>query len=412
MKRFSKLIGVIVVFVAVMAAFCTVSFAATIGQQLNNPETGWQRFNDNNPLIIYKNFNYAHMSQAGNYKENLSYSTLKGAKIQFSFYGTKLRIVGQNNTSKLRTADGLIITIDNVPYYYSEIGTSQVSQILEFEITGLSLGTHKVLIERKTDDLKFITLDAIDVEEEGYLVNVNTPSNLTTTPGNKKVDLYWNYVEGVTSYNIKRSTTPGGPYTTIATNSEIKYTDTNVVNGTTYYYVVSAVKNGTESSNSNEVPVTVTKTIQLKLVLEKDEQKQLSVSDDLSDNTELTWTSSDSTIATVDENGKVKALKPGNTVITCASEDKSYTENINVLVVDLEYQLAVDLAVGDKCRLTIDDLANTTNVIWLSYDTSIANVSAKGKVTAISEGLTYIVASDKDGNELGRIYIRVRQLVD
>ena len=93
----------------------------------------------------------------------------------------------------------------------------------------------------------------------------------------------------------------------------------------------------------------------LKLVLEKNEVKQLSVSEELSDNTKLIWTSSDPTVATVDANGKVKALKPGNTVITCTSEDGEYTDTIKVLVVDLDYQLAVDLLIGEKCRLTVDD---------------------------------------------------------
>ena len=149
-------------------------------------------------------------------------------------------------------------------------------------------------------------------------------------------------------------------------------------------------------------------TNQLKLVLEVNQEKQLSVSNELSDNSEMDWVSSEPSIATVDANGMVKALKPGNTIITCTSKDKSYTESINVLVVDLEYQLAVDLSIGGTCRLTIDDLTNTTYVTWSSCDPTIATVSAKGKVTAVSEGLTYIIAIDKDGNEIGRIYVRVR----
>ncbi len=90
------------------------------------------------------------------------------------------------------------------------------------------------------------------------------------------------------------------------------------------------------------------------------------------------------------------------------------THTVEIITLDTSGVLldAIDMAVGDKCRLSIDDLANSTNVKWSSYDPTIATVPAKGKVTAISEGLTYIVASDKDGNELGRIYIRVRQLVD
>ncbi|WP_081741833.1 Ig-like domain-containing protein [Ruminiclostridium josui] len=69
---------------------------------------------------------------------------------------------------------------------------------------------------------------------------------------------------------------------------------------------------------------------------------------------------------------------------------------------------AVDLAVGDTCRLTVGDLKNTTKTTWTSYDSEIATVSNKGKVTAVDEGLTYITATDEQGNELGRIYIRVR----
>ena len=186
------------------------------------------------------------------------------------------------------------------------------------------------------------------------IVNVpSTPTNLTATSGNSKIDLSWTEVTGATSYNIKRATTAGGQYTT-TTSAAITYTDTTVTNGTTYYYVVTAVNAGGESAPSNEVSATITEptiTNQLKLVLEVNENKLLSVSDELSDNADMDWTSSDSKIATIDANGKVKALKLGNTVITCTSKDKSYTESINVLVVDLDYKLAVDLTVGDKCRI-------------------------------------------------------------
>ncbi|MBE1443770.1 pectate lyase [Paenibacillus sp. OAS669] len=81
-----------------------------------------------------------------------------------------------------------------------------------------------------------------------------TPADLTATAGDAQVSLQWSSVTGAASYNVKRSTTKGGVYTTIATNvTGTSYTDKELTNGTTYYYVVSAVNAGGESANSAEV---------------------------------------------------------------------------------------------------------------------------------------------------------------
>ncbi|MCC5468660.1 LamG-like jellyroll fold domain-containing protein [Pelosinus baikalensis] len=87
---------------------------------------------------------------------------------------------------------------------------------------------------------------------------IDAPTNLTASAGDSQVSLSWNAVEGAASYNVKRSTTAGGPYTTIATNvTGASYVDSTVTNGTTYYYVVTAVdSNGNESASSNEASAT------------------------------------------------------------------------------------------------------------------------------------------------------------
>jgi beta-glucanase (GH16 family) len=86
--------------------------------------------------------------------------------------------------------------------------------------------------------------------------NIFVPTNLTATAGNQQVTLSWNAVPAATSYNVKRSTTSGGPYTTIGSPTTAGYTDTNVVNGNPYYYVVSQVNAVAESSNSVQVIAT------------------------------------------------------------------------------------------------------------------------------------------------------------
>jgi hypothetical protein len=83
-----------------------------------------------------------------------------------------------------------------------------------------------------------------------------TPLNLTATGGNQQVSLAWTTSTGATSYNVKRATITGGPYTTVASPAGISYTDTTVTNGTTYYYVVTAVSASGESANSNQASAT------------------------------------------------------------------------------------------------------------------------------------------------------------
>ncbi|HZV36384.1 MAG TPA: chitobiase/beta-hexosaminidase C-terminal domain-containing protein, partial [Verrucomicrobiae bacterium] len=70
---------------------------------------------------------------------------------------------------------------------------------------------------------------------------VPAPNGLVAVAGNAQVALSWNASVGATNYNVKRSTTYGGPYNLIASVPGTNYTDTSVANGTTYYYVVTAV---------------------------------------------------------------------------------------------------------------------------------------------------------------------------
>jgi len=78
----------------------------------------------------------------------------------------------------------------------------------------------------------------------------------TLTGNNSDVRLNWSASAGATSYKVKRATVSGGPYTVIASPATNTYTDTTPVQGTTYYYVVSAVNAFGESANSLQVSVT------------------------------------------------------------------------------------------------------------------------------------------------------------
>jgi len=88
------------------------------------------------------------------------------------------------------------------------------------------------------------------------------PLGLSAVAGTRVVTLSWsNPPITPTTWSVKRSTNSGGPWLTIATNittgvQATTYTDSSLINFTTYYYVASAVNALGESSNS--LPVSAT----------------------------------------------------------------------------------------------------------------------------------------------------------
>lgn len=123
------------------------------------------------------------------------------------------------------------------------------------------------------------------------------------------------------------------------------------------------------------------------------------------DNTLLTWTSSDPTVATVDANGKVIALKEGMRFINVANSDNTYTDYIPIKVMKgaANYRLALHLKAGESKRLRITD--NSSSVTWTSMDSSVASIDSTGKVTAVANGLC-IVQGEFNGKTY-LIYVRV-----
>ena len=82
------------------------------------------------------------------------------------------------------------------------------------------------------------------------------PTGLTATPGNAQVMLVWTASTGATSYNVKRSTTNGSGYQTVSSPTTTSFTNSGLTNGTTYYYVVTAVNASGESSASTQASAT------------------------------------------------------------------------------------------------------------------------------------------------------------
>ena len=161
----------------------------------------------------------------------------------------------QSGSVPLTTARGLtgVVNGTSVTLYATSGGTG--TPVVTFTDStgfgGLMSGNVTTLIGTAGTNKAF---RGIALAPSGGVITVpTTPTGLTATPGNAHVALAWTAVTGATSYNVKRGNTTGGPYTTIASPTTNSYDDTTAVNGTLYFYVVSAVNSAGESGNSTEV---------------------------------------------------------------------------------------------------------------------------------------------------------------
>ena len=125
-------------------------------------------------------------------------------------------------------------------------------------------------------------------------------------------------------------------------------------------------------------------------------------------NPRVVWTSSDENVATVDENGLVTGIRPGNVTITATSvldPTKTVTHNVTVTESDagiqvetvvLDYEFAT-MYVADNAPLTLAAIvtpedAKDKSLTWTSSDNAVATVD-NGVVTAVAAGTAIIRAA-------------------
>lgn len=109
----------------------------------------------------------------------------------------------------------------------------------------------------------------------------------------------------------------------------------------------------------------------------------------------LVWTSSDETVATVDAEGAVTAVAPGEAEITVASEDGKLTASCRVTVgvsvtgVDAPETLELQLEETETAELgaaVLPGNATDATLTYKSSDEAVATVGADGTVTAVGAG--------------------------
>ena len=135
-------------------------------------------------------------------------------------------------------------------------------------------------------------------------------------------------------------------------------------------------------------------------------------------NKDVTWESSNTSVATVDATGKVTAIGAGTATITVTTEDGSKTATCAVTVTAATVSVsgvtlnktALSLTVGDTETLTATitpDNATNKNVTWSSDTPSVASVN-NGVVTAVAPGTATITVTTVDGGFTTTCTVTVR----
>ena len=135
----------------------------------------------------------------------------------------------------------------------------------------------------------------------------------------------------------------------------------------------------------------------------------------------VTWSTSDWNVATVNQNGIVTAVGPGNAAITVKTNDGDKTaacvvevseRTIHVSSVSLD-KTSITLAAGDTETLTatvLPENATDKSVTWSTSDWNVAIVNQNGTVAAVGPGNATITVKTNDGKKIATCEVKVNKL--
>jgi uncharacterized protein YjdB len=180
------------------------------------------------------------------------------------------------------------------------------------------------------------------------------------------------------------------------------------------------------NDNTTNIPVSKIKLSSNFIEMIKGETKALkaTIYPENATNKAITWSSDNTSVASVDSNGKITALGNGFAIITVKAQDGNLTDRCLIIVKDskctdyvkLSLKLnkaSIGLKVGYFERLNaIINPAYQKNIalVWKSDNEKVATVSQDGKVYAKKEGKATITVTTKDGKYSAKCTVTVTKV--
>lgn len=246
-------------------------------------------------------------------------------------------------------------------------------------------------------------MQSVVLDKSSLAMNTGDTHKLTATvlPNDATYkSVYWTSANAsVATVDSDGNVKAMGPGTTVITATDYKNTRSAACTVTVTQPVTGISMSGTMSCN-----------------IGKTSQLTATVSPANATYSNVTWTSSNTKIATVSSSGLVKGIAAGSVTITAAAGGVSASQTfsvseVKVSRVTINSSVGTSMYVGDtktySASVSPSD-ATYKDITWSSSNTTVATVDSKGNVKAKAAGSAYITARAKNGVSTS-VYITVNK---
>ena len=225
-----------------------------------------------------------------------------------------------------------------------------------------------------------------------------TTPNVKASASDESVKLTWNKVNGAEKYRVYYKGRKG--WTRMVDTTSTSCIDKDVSSGKTYTYTVRCINSSANrfTSGYDSKGVTVTTPAKPSIKLDKTsltltKGKTYTLKTTVTGtNKAVSWSSSNSSVASVDKNGKVTAKTKGNATITAKVDGVSASCKVTVnepakTTIKLD-KTKVTLGAGEPCMLKAT-VSPSQKVTWTSSNPKLVKVDSNGKLTVTNEIFNY-----------------------
>lgn len=229
---------------------------------------------------------------------------------------------------------------------------------------------------------------------------------------------------GTTSGSTKSTSSQSASSSSKSSSSQSTSSTSKSSTSTTNQRTTSA--QATKTSSTTQV---ASSTVEVENISIKNTEKEVNIGNNLkleativpenATNKSIIWSSSDESIAKVDEQGNVTPIKVGTVTITAKSNNQK-TSSIDIKINQLPENIKIKNATEEieagstiKLETSLTPEQATSNLTWTSSNNKVAIISSLGKLTALKEGEVVITVKTENGvSDSVTIKVKNKQTAD